>query len=725
MPNPFPLPRIVIPCLAARNATHPALLGLLPALCLMILLLALPGTALGAPATADASLPPGDTPPPTAFSRLEDAGTAEDYDGADHVIVHQTTVNRVKPTGVAVGEEYALYKVLTPAGARNLAVQTWRYEPWSSYIEVREANILRDGERIAVDVSAVHDLPAPQYGIYWNARLMTLQLPRLYVGDGIELRVFRKGYSYALLEAGGTSSSGGAAAFAPEPGDEKYIPPMPGEYFDIILFEANVPILEKRYTLILPPEKRLHSEIYNAPLFANTTYDEDETRYSWWALDMPARASEPRRASLSDFGAKVVVATVESWEKKSSWFFDVNRNQFEVTPEIQAKVDEILAGAGVADGTDAEQGEVLVHWVAQNIRYSGQTMGEGEGFTLHSGAMIFEQRSGVCKDIAGMLVTMMRAANMDSYAAMTMAGSRIEEIPADQFNHCVCALRCADGTFEMYDPTWVPYMNDIWSKYETEQQYLIGTPEGEPLASIPYSPPAGSPLHFTHDAELREDGTLTGTIELRGDGVMDSRLRGLVGMRRMQDVGHDIAELLSHFSPAVREVAFEHPARDDFSQKMWIRIRYQAPDFALPVDGGLEFKSPMMAMTMNDGWLFRAGAIDWPEERTSDVFFYFTQLIEGTERIRLPAGYASVETPSSDTVDETYAYFLGESEMDERGLVITQRAEVRRRQIPPDGYAGLREAVQEAHEWEDVLYRVAPEDKSEADGSPERKGGAR
>ena len=33
-------------------------------------------------------------------------------------------------------------------------------------------------------------------------------------------------------------------------------------------------------------------------------------------------------------------------------------------------------------------------------------MGKGEGLTLHTGNMIFEQRSGVCKDIAGMMVTM-------------------------------------------------------------------------------------------------------------------------------------------------------------------------------------------------------------------------------------------------------------------------------------------------------------------------------
>ena len=44
---------------------------------------------------------------------------------------------------------------------------------------------------------------------------------------------------------------------------------------------------------------------------------------------------------------------------------------------------------------------VLTHWVADNIRYSGISMGKGEGFTLHNLKMNYTDRCGVCKDIAG------------------------------------------------------------------------------------------------------------------------------------------------------------------------------------------------------------------------------------------------------------------------------------------------------------------------------------
>ncbi len=670
----------------------------------------------GATGAGDGTLPPGDSAPPTVFTRLADAGEADDHEDSDHVIVYERSVNRVKETGVTYTDDYTLYKVLTPAACRNMSVQRWRYEPWSSFIHVREVNVIRGDERIPVDVSNVHDLPAPQSAIYWNARVQTLQLPRLQVNDGIEIVAFRKGYSYALLDdAAGTAGTGsggeaagsaGAADAGDAPDDEKYIPPMPGEYFDIVRFSASVPIIEQRYEVVIQSTKRLHSETYNGPLYASTSYTADSTRYAWWALDVPARPSETRQASSSDDAPKVVLATVESWESKSRWFFDVNEGQFEVTPAVQAKVDEIFEEAGLTNASEEEKADALVHWVAQNIRYSGQTMGEGEGFTLHSGEMIFEQRSGVCKDIAGMLITMMRAAGMDSYGAMTMAGSRIDLVPADQFNHCVCALRKGDGSFEMYDPTWVPYYNEIWSKYETEQQYLVGTAEGEPLASIDYSPAEESPLRITHRATLAADGALAGTFRFEAGGVMDTRLRRVVRASRMADIGYDIARLISSMSQAVEVVRFDHPAPDDFSQMMWIEIEYRIPEFALPVGDALEFASPMMTVTLASGWLFRAGATHWADERETDLFLWFTQLIDGTETIRLPGGFEVADPPSSEEVDETYAYFKGESEMDGRDLVVRQRAEVRRRQIPPDGYAGFKKAIDEAQDWGAKAYRA-------------------
>ncbi len=649
---------------------------------------------------SETGLPPGERPPADVFSRVAGAGTADDHKGASHVVVYDYAMNRMKPTGVTYVDSYVIYKLLTAAGCRDMSVLRWSYDPQSSYVEVREVNIIRGGEKIAVDVSGMHDLPAPQSMIYWKDRIKTLQLPRLEINDGIEITVFRKGFTYALLDG----PQQGTSVDAPD--DDRYIPPMPGEYFDIVLFSGSEPIIEKRYVLSLPAGKRLHSEIYNGPLYSATTYSGDRTEYSWWGLDLPPAPHETRQPDRSDFVPKVVMATAESWEAKSRWFFDVNRNQFEVTPEIQEKVDEILKKAGVSNASEEKKAKALVHWVAQNIRYSGQTMGEGEGFTLHPGQMIFEQRSGVCKDIAGMLITMMRGAGMDSYAAMTMAGSRIDLVPADQFNHCVCALKKDDGTFVMYDPTWVPYNNSIWSLLEAEQDFLVGTPEGEFLSRIAYSPPEESPLVITNEAKMGDDGTLEGTLRMSGSGAVDGRLRRMVAGMRRQEVEQTLAQLFAHVSDRVEGIRLTSHRPDDFSRDMWVEIGYRIPRFADPVAGGFEFRSPMMQIELNNVSLFRAATADWEDERETDVFLYYTQLIDGTEKIRLPRGYKAAEPPSSKEIDETYAYFKGTSAMEGHTLVIGERAEIRRRQIPPDGYGGFKKTIDEAKEWGESVYRI-------------------
>lgn len=643
--------------------------------------------------TAASGLPPGDSPPPSVFDRIARAGDADAFDSAAYAIVIDSAVTAISKDGVAKTQNYLVRKVLTSEGCRELAVLSWGYEPLSSYVDILEVNVIRDSTSIPVDINSIRDLPAPQSGIYWSNRLKIIQLPRLRVGDGIEIKSFRKGYSYALLDSK-----------TAEPADARYVPPMRGEYFDIELFESTAPIIEKKYVLKMPSEKRIHSQIYNGPMYSSTTYAGDTTTYAWWIKNAPAWEPQDYRADDPDILAKVVIATVESWEAKSRWFFEVNEPQFAFTPAIKAKVDEIFKNAGVTNGTEEQKAFELVHWVAQNIRYSGQTMGEGEGYTLHPGAMIFEQRSGVCKDIAGMLVTMMRAAGMNSYAAMTMAGSRIEKVPADQFNHCVVALRKDDGRFVMYDPTWVPYDKDIWSKYEIEQQYLIGSPEGAGLNQISYSPAEESPLNAANDCRILKDGTLEGTLKLTAEGAMDGRLRGFIYYRRLSETENYLANVFHNLSDRVEIISSEHGDILDFHKAMWWKISYRIPDYAMFVDNGYEFPSPLMRLA--DKSLFRYISIDWPEKRRDEVFFYNTSFFNGWEVIKLPDGYKVEKLPDKSEISETYASFGGDSQMKKGNLEVSQKIKIKRRQIPSDGYDGFRKAMKEADDYAGTEFRA-------------------
>jgi hypothetical protein len=159
-------------------------------------------------------------------------------------------------------------------------------------------------------------------------------------------------------------------------------------------------------------------------------------------------------------------------------------------------------------------------------------------------------------------------------------------------------------------------------------------------------------------------------------------------------------------SPRVEGIRVKHHTPEDFSGDMWLEISYRIPRFADPIADGFEFRSPMMQVVINNGNLFRAATARWGKERETDVFLYYTQLIEGSEKIRLPKGFKAVDPSSSKKIDEKYAAFSGKSAMDGRTLIITQHAEIRRRQIPPDGYGGFKKAVDEAKEFAGNVYRI-------------------
>jgi len=56
---------------------------------------------------------------------------AEDYPGANVVVVFDSTIADVQETGLTYVDMHRLYKVITPAGALQMSVVKIDYDPWS------------------------------------------------------------------------------------------------------------------------------------------------------------------------------------------------------------------------------------------------------------------------------------------------------------------------------------------------------------------------------------------------------------------------------------------------------------------------------------------------------------------------------------------------------------------------------------------------------------------
>ncbi len=556
---------------------------------------------------------------------IRTSGDSKDYPNDDLLILFDSTRTDVKESGLSYVWMHKLTKVLTAKGAIEMAVVKSGYDPLSAYTEIRRVVIHRkDGTSQILDVKNELDYPAPARAIYWGAREKMIEAGRLEPGDALEIEIFRKGFTYALLGEGDVEE------------DSKYIPPMKGQFYDIVEFWSSSPVKSKVYEVSVPKNKILQHRVYNGELQSSLIADSNKVVYIFSRSNFTHIKGESRMVAYSDIAPKLLVSTSPDWFAKSKWFYKVNEDfgSFDVTPDIQAKVDDILKGSV----NELDSISRLTHWVADEIRYSGISMGCGEGYTLHKGEMTFSDRCGVCKDKAGMLITMLRAAGFKSYPAMTMAGSRIDRIPADQFNHSVTIVKLKDGKYHLLDPTWVPFVRELWSSAEQQQQYLMGVPEGADLMTTPLSSPENHYLKIDGSSEIASDGTLTGIFTLTAEGQTDAAVRGLFRNTPKSKWDEVLEKEMMKISPQARILNMEYS--DPINYKagpITIRITYLIPDFAIISDGKAMF-TPVLASNLFKNVQAQLGFDTGIKERKYPFRDRCSRMIEFKEVISLPQG---------------------------------------------------------------------------------------
>ena len=587
------------------------------------------------------------------YDLISQAGQADDYPDQPLLVLFDSTHVDVDTTGLSHKRMHVLTKVLTPVGIAKLRAMRFDYDPSSNKIELTRAFIHRASGMVdEVDLKSAVDMPQPQHLIYWGARMKCLPIPPLEVGDALEVEHTLTGFMIAYLASDGD--------------EERYIPPMRGTYYDVILFGGSAGFLSfagapptkmKAYTITMPESKVAQFETYNGDVKSSLTFAPGRLVYTFWKEDLPAYEEEPREPDVPDIVPKVVFTNVKDWAEKSRWFYGVNENRdiFAADDAIEREVARITANAA----SDTAKAHALLHWVAQSIRYSGITMGEGEGYTLHPSTMTFRDRAGVCKDIAGMLVTMLRVAGFTTYPVMTSAGSRVEQIPADQFNHCVVAVKKTDGSFLMLDPTWSPFNMELWSRAESAQHFVIGSPQGEDLARITKFTSEDNDFSIHFKTRLESDGTLTGTIALVGKSYGDARLR-----RPFSDAGPDhwdqvCRNWLTKGDPAAQMINVKYGDLWNFSKPFTLEIAFRVPQYARVVGKRMDYVP--YSIRVLKGSTFQWNFLNdlTAKERQHPLFTYNPRHVTLTETLTLPAGMKVRELPKPRDLGDELASMNG------------------------------------------------------------------
>lgn len=616
---------------------------------------------------------------------LKQTGCSSDYPNANVLVVFDSTLVKVQESGLSYTYTHQLFKVLTSRGALDKRIIKYGYDPLSAWAEIKKVKIYRkDGSVEELD-SEVFDYPAPARMIYWGAREKMIEVGKLEPGDAVEVFLFRKGFTYALLYNEGD--------------DDRYIPPMRGHFYDIVPFWSSDPVVEKVYQTSIPADKNVQYEFYNGEAKSSVILEGDNMVYTFSKKDIKPIKREPNMVANDDVAPKLLISTSPDWKAKSLWFYGVNEDygSFESTPEIDLKVDEILAKAQ----NEEDSISLLTHWVADEIRYSGISMGEGEGFTLHSGEMNFTDRCGVCKDKAGMLITMLRSAGFESYPAMTMAGSRIDYIPADQFNHCVTLVKKKNGEYQLLDPTWVPFLRELWSSAEQQQNYLPGIPEGSDLMITPLSAPENHYFKIRGESEITEEGTLNGWMKITAEGQSDGAIRRYFTRNYRANWDKSLESEILNLSPKAKIIKMDYGDPIDYqSGPIEIFIEYTIPDYAT-VNGEMIIFDPVITSGVFKGGMAHLYINTGTKERMYPFRDRCSRLVTLEETIKFPAGYQAINQSCNKDFGDKVSSFNGNFEIDKGKIKIKETISLGKRVYEPEDWNTFKKVVKAQKEFAD------------------------
>lgn len=427
------------------------------------------------------------------------------FPNADDVLIDDAILVEYQADGTAVTLDDTCVKVLTEKGRRGNKVLSRHFTlPFGTASFLRVEVIKPDGRVVPVDLAAQSRVmidPSQMGSNIYNpdSKVLQVTIPELDTGDLVR---------YVAR-------------------DDLVKPRVPDSFSDYQLFEYTSPILHYAYEVNAPRSLPLRSIALKdeVPGTVRHTRREEGDRlvYRWEVSDVPRMYPEPRMPALATVVQRLLVSTIPDWESVSRWYAGLCEPHLQPSDAMRAKVEELVRGV---EDREARLRAVF-RFVSQEIRYMGITVEkEAPGYEPHDVVLTFENRHGVCRDKAALLVAMLRLAGIKACPVLFHHGPRKDpEVPQPFFNHAVAAAENPDGSWTLMDPT-DENTRQLFPAYLGNQSYLVARPEGDSLRTSPIVPAEENLVHVETTGRIDSRGTLVGTSTLRLEGINDNAYRG-------------------------------------------------------------------------------------------------------------------------------------------------------------------------------------------------------
>ena len=332
--------------------------------------------------------------------------TTERFPDADSVTVDEIEKVRYNPDGTYEQTDECWTKILTEKGRRLESSMSLDYS--KRYGEARIVFVKAigtDGVEREIDVSKTTKESTDNSSMSANIydpldRKITCTIPGLKIGETIHVKTMRK-----------TTQ-----------------PRCKDKWADISVMEWSHPIVKSTYEVTAPASRPLKKIAIRNPLgniITNVTKLADGSLVHTFTVTNSAQAfPEPDMSPMYTQIQNIRVSTSADWPEISKWYWDLCAPHLAKTNvSMIAKVRELSGEQGTGNREQVMRG--IFKFVSQEVRYMGLTMEDtSPGYAPHDVDVTFNNRYGVCRDKAGLLVAMLRLAGFKAFPVLIHVGAK-------------------------------------------------------------------------------------------------------------------------------------------------------------------------------------------------------------------------------------------------------------------------------------------------------------
>ena len=302
----------------------------------------------------------------------------------------------------------------------------------------------------------------------------------------------------------------------------------------------------------------------------------------WTARDVPQAFPEPSMPAFSRCVQGLRLSTIKDWPTVSRWYWDICIPHLaKTTPAMTNAVEKIVKGCA----TEETKIRALYKFVSQEVRYMGLTLeDDAPGYEPHDVNITFDNRYGVCRDKAALLVAMLRIAGVKAFPVLIHAGAKIDvEAPMPYFNHAIVGVdRGLGKQYLLMDPT-DESSKDLCPAYLSDKSYLVARPEGETLLVSPVAPVEANMLRVESTGSLDAEGTLLLTTSYSFTGINDTYVRHSLLRKTPEERRRWFEGVVRSISAGAELLSFELEPADlrDTDAKLCAKTIARFPGFVL------------------------------------------------------------------------------------------------------------------------------------------------